>query len=277
MQYLVENPNGATVSILFPKDGGEYDLENIIKSIQKMDELSPKCDFIITGGEPFSVNKIPVLRSILDAISALKSPHRLFMDTLMLQYYDSDKDIILEILDRYRACITGLNILRRTDNTTEYDIDFLYEINKICPVRISVEVAGRDLKNMSAVLLFKLNYSDFPIQYKRSNKNISYTDLISPDQYFVRLRDIYAAHQIKVASDIKTNQSYWTVSDNAVYHVKLPYSKVPIGNDRYILVDIIIDGSGLILEEWPEYSLNLDLLNLDLYEQRQIFYRGEEC
>lgn len=277
MQYLVENPNGATVSILFPKDGGEYDLKNIVKSIQKMDELSPKCDFIITGGEPFSVNKTTVLRTMLDTISALNSPHRLFIDTLALQYYDSNKDVIFEILDRYRACITGLNILRCTENAVESDIEFLHEINKICPVRICVEFTNRDFKNISAVMLFKSRYKDFPIQYERSRKNISYTDLICPDQYFVRLREVYGAQQVKVATDIKTNQSYWTVSDNAIYHIKLPYSKVPIKDDNFILVDIIIDDKGRILDEWPEYSLNLDLLNLDLYKQRQIYYRGEAC
>ena len=85
---------GATVTIFVPYDcknhcpfcinKGEYadmtgfSLEKIIESIRRMDAITPKCDFVFTGGEPFA--DIEKLQLMLDEIP---TTHRVFINTTL--------------------------------------------------------------------------------------------------------------------------------------------------------------------------------------------------
>ena len=69
MKYVTRK-GGATVTILVPWDCGNncpfcvnkkdylhmenFSLDKILESVKTMDEITPECDFVISGGEPFS-------------------------------------------------------------------------------------------------------------------------------------------------------------------------------------------------------------------------------
>ena len=85
---------GATVTVFVPYDCGnhcpfcinkqEYEnpvgfsLEKICESIRTMDEITPKCDFVFTGGEPFA--DLDALQTMLDQIP---TTHRVFINTTL--------------------------------------------------------------------------------------------------------------------------------------------------------------------------------------------------
>ena len=85
---------GATVTIFVPYDCKNncpfcinkeeyadmtgFSLEKICDSIRRMDSITPNCDFVFTGGEPFA--DIEKLQIMLDQIP---TTHRVFINTTL--------------------------------------------------------------------------------------------------------------------------------------------------------------------------------------------------
>ena len=85
---------GATVTIFVPYDcknhcpfcinKGEYadmtgfSLEKICRSIERMDAITPDCDFVFTGGEPFA--NLESLQVMLDKIP---TTHKVYINTTL--------------------------------------------------------------------------------------------------------------------------------------------------------------------------------------------------
>ena len=83
---------GATVTIFVPYDcrnhcpfcvnkqeyahAEGFSVEAILKSIAVMDEITPRCDFVFTGGEPFA--NLKALQRMLDAIP---TTHKVYINT----------------------------------------------------------------------------------------------------------------------------------------------------------------------------------------------------
>lgn len=114
---------GATVTIFVPYDchkhcpfcinKGEYaDLtgfsaEKICQSIDKMDAITPECDFVFTGGEPLA--DLSALQGMLDHIP---STHKIYINTtLPVSEHQSEEDIV-EFTRRNRDKITCINVSR---------------------------------------------------------------------------------------------------------------------------------------------------------------------
>ena len=82
---------GATVTIFVPYDcrnhcpfcvnkqeyahAEGFSVEAILKSIAVMDEITPRCDFVFTGGEPFA--NLKALQRMLAAINFLRHLQRI--------------------------------------------------------------------------------------------------------------------------------------------------------------------------------------------------------
>ena len=97
---------GATVTIFVPYDCKNhcpfcinkeeygdmtgFSLEKIVQSIRRMDAITPKCDFVFTGGEPLA--DLGSLQKMLDAIP---NTHRIFINTTfpVQQKYSADEMI----------------------------------------------------------------------------------------------------------------------------------------------------------------------------------------
>lgn len=97
---------GATVTIFVPYDCKNhcpfcinkeeygdmagFSLEKIVQSIRRMDAITPKCDFVFTGGEPFA--DIEKLQIMLDEIP---TTHRVFINTtLPVSKCQTEEDIL---------------------------------------------------------------------------------------------------------------------------------------------------------------------------------------
>ena len=97
---------GATVTVFVPYDCNNhcpfcinkkeyadcsgFSLDAILRSIHTMDEITPRCDFVFTGGEPLA--DLGSLQKMLDAIP---NTHRIFINTTfpVQQKYSADEMI----------------------------------------------------------------------------------------------------------------------------------------------------------------------------------------
>ena len=114
---------GATVTIFVPYDcknhcpfcfnKGEYaDLtgfsaEIICQSIRRMDAITPRCDFVFTGGEPLA--DLDALQQMLDEIP---TTHKVYINTtLPVSEHQSEADI-LAFTEKNKHKITCINVSR---------------------------------------------------------------------------------------------------------------------------------------------------------------------
>ena len=97
---------GATVTVFVPYDCNNhcpfcinkkeyadcsgFSLDAILRSIHTMDEITPRCDFVFTGGDPLA--DLGSLQKMLDAIP---NTHRIFINTTfpVQQKYSADETI----------------------------------------------------------------------------------------------------------------------------------------------------------------------------------------
>ena len=125
---IMKNPyktreGGATVTIFVPYDcnnncpfcinKGEYadltgfSLEKICESIRRMDAITPYCDFVFTGGEPFA--DIKKLQTMIDLIP---TTHRVFINTTLPVFESQSEEDILAFAERNKHKITCINVSR---------------------------------------------------------------------------------------------------------------------------------------------------------------------
>ena len=114
---------GATVTIFVPydcknncpfcinKEGYQdmtgFSLEKICESITIMDSITPKCDFVFTGGEPFA--EIESLQKMLDLIP---TTHRVFINTTLPVSEITTEDDIVAFTEKNKDKITCINVSR---------------------------------------------------------------------------------------------------------------------------------------------------------------------
>lgn len=114
---------GATVTIFVPYDCKNhcpfcinkeeygdmtgFSLEKIVESIRRMDAITPRCDFVFTGGEPFA--DIEKLQTMLDVIP---TTHRVFINTTLPVSQLQTEDDILAFAEWNKEKITCINVSR---------------------------------------------------------------------------------------------------------------------------------------------------------------------
>ena len=114
---------GATVTIFVPYDCGNncpfcinkkeyadmtgFSAEAICDSIRTMDEITPECDFVFTGGEPFA--NLQSLQVMLDAIP---STHKVYINTTLPLLNGVTEDDIVAFAEKNKGKITCINVSR---------------------------------------------------------------------------------------------------------------------------------------------------------------------
>ena len=173
---------GATVTVFVPYDCKNncpfcinkeeyadmtgFSLEKICESIKKMDSITPNCDFVFTGGEPFA--DIEKLQIMLDQIP---TTHRVFINTtLPVSEFTSEEDI-LAFAERNKHKITCINVSRHMQKyVVESNDDLLarlpvpFRINcvlyKNYPAEKLVPYMERFLKVPATSIQFRFDYTE---------------------------------------------------------------------------------------------------------------------
>lgn len=125
---------GATVTIFVPYDcrnhcpfcvnkqeyahAEGFSVEAILKSIAVMDEITPRCDFVFTGGEPFA--NLKALQRMLDAIP---TTHKVYINTTFPVQPGCSAEEMIAFTERNRDKITCINISRHLTKYVEESPD----------------------------------------------------------------------------------------------------------------------------------------------------------
>ena len=138
---------GATVTVFVPydcqnncpfcinkkeyADCSGFSLDKILDSIRVMDSITPRCDFVFTGGEPLA--NLNALQRMLDAIPAT---HKIYINTTFPAQAATTFEEMLAFTERNKDKITCMNISRHLQHYVEESPDEV--LGKIaCPTRIN--------------------------------------------------------------------------------------------------------------------------------------------
>lgn len=264
---------GATVTVFVPYDCGNhcpfcinkqeyadcssFSLEKILESIHVMDEITPYCDFVFTGGEPLA--NLESLQRMLDAVP---STHKIYINTTFPVQKQHNAEEMLEFTRRNKDKITCMNISRHLVKYVEESSDEI--IAQIaCRKRINcVLYRNYPAKDLEKYVQRFLPYN-IPIQFR-----YDYTET-TPE-------NLYEEENDKILQDLKKQFNYKGLEGcrmrngfhfeykglHMTYHKTLPYSTiVEQGEDGVtydILYDILIKQTGEIHSDWTGVVMDVD-------------------
>jgi organic radical activating enzyme len=272
---------GATVTVFVPYDCGNhcpfcinkkeyadcsaFSLDAILKSIHTMDAITPRCDFVFTGGEPFA--DLPALQRMLDAIPAT---HKIYINTTFPVQKKYTADEMIAFTEKNQDKITCINISRHLVKYVEESPDEVLA-RIACPTRINC-VLFRDYPTEKLpAYVDRFRAYRIPIQFR-----YDYTET-TPENLYEESHD-------KILHDLKNLFTYrgldgcrmrngYHFSYNGLhmtYHKTLPYSTITeIGSDGVtydILYDILIKQTGEIHSDWTGVKLDVDAYRKVVYE-----------
>lgn len=266
---------GATVTVFVPYDcknhcpfcvnKDEYtstegfSVDKILESIRRMDAITPYCDFVFTGGEPFA--NPDSLQLMLDAVPAT---HKVYINTtLPVSDCPSESDIIA-FTEKNRDKITCINVSRHMQRYVQESNDGLlsrlavpFRINcvlyKDYPAHQIVPYLERFLKVPGVSIQFRFDYT-----------------ATTPENLYDQADD-------KILRDLKAIAPYTGLDGcrmrcgfhfdykgmELTYHKTLPYSTIvetdPSDGVTYdILYDILIKQNGDLHSDWDGKLLDVE-------------------
>lgn len=272
---------GATVTIFVPYDcqnncpfcinKEEYDdmtgfsEEKIIESIHVMDEITPNCDFVFTGGEPFSN-----MQSLQRMIDHIPNTHRLFINTTFPVFADRTPQDMLDFCEHNKDKITCINISRHLVKYVEESDDELIAQIPV-PTRVNCVLYKNYPRERLIDYLDRFNKYGIPIQFR-----FDYTDT-TPENLYDRENDMIYKDLCEFCDytgldgcRMRCGFHYDYKDLELTYHKTLPYSTiVETGEDGVtydILYDILIKQNGDIHGDWDGKILDVEKYRNVTYE-----------
>lgn len=281
---------GATVTVFVPYDCGNhcpfcinkgeyanlegFSTERICKSIQRMNAITPYCDFVFTGGEPFA--NLDSLQMMLDQIP---STHKVYINTTLPVSESLSGDDIIAFTQRNKDKITCLNVSRHMQR-------YVVESNDSLLSRLPVS--------------FRINcvlYKDYPkenlIPYlERFHKIPGASIQFRFDYTATTPENLYEQSHDKILQDLKKLSRYTGLEGcrmrcgfhfdykgmELTYHKTLPYSTIvetgPCDGVTYdILYDILIKQNGDIHSDWDGTKLDVAAYEKVVFEPYDLKWR----
>ncbi len=263
---------GATVTVFVPYDcqnncpfcvnKEEYEnmdgfsLEKICGSIRTMDEITPNCDFVFTGGEPFS--NLESLQVLLDQVP---TTHKVYINTTFPVFADRTGDDMIEFVERNKDKITCINISRHLMPYVEESPD---ELIARIPTNTRVNcVLYRDYPRDELVqYMRRFKKYNIPIQFR-----FDYTDTtpenLYDEEHDMILKDLKEFCRYTGLDGCRMRCGYHFDFEGLelTYHKTLPYSTIveSDGETTYdILYDILIKQNGDIHGDWDGKILDVE-------------------
>ena len=263
---------GATVTVFVPYDcqnncpfcvnKEEYEnmegfsLEKICDSIRTMDEITPYCDFVFTGGETFS--NLDSLQVLLDQVP---KTHKIYINTTFPVFADRTGDDMIEFVEKNKDKITCINISRHLLPYVEESPD---ELIARIPTKTRVNcVLYRDYPRDQLVqYMRRFKKYNIPIQFR-----FDYTDTtpenLYDEEHDMILKDLKEFCRYTGLDGCRMRCGYHFDFEGLelTYHKTLPYSTIVEndGEQTYdILYDILIKQNGDIHGDWDGKILDVE-------------------
>lgn len=277
---------GATVTVFAPYDCGNhcpfcinkgeyadtscFSLDRIIKSIRTMDLITPNCDFVFTGGEPFADRE--ALQKMFDA---LPDTHRIFINTTLPVFPGQSEEDIIEFTERNRDKITCINVSRHLRRYVEESPDsMLWRL--ATPTRVNCVLYDNYPSEYIPVYLERWVEHKIPVQFRYDYTATTPENLYDRDGDRI-LSDLSAISTYRGLTGCRMRNGF--VFDyrglEITYHKTLPYSTIlekdPKDGITYaIIYDIVIKQNGEIRSDWDDrvmdYHLDVDAYRHAKYE-----------
>ncbi|MDD6154013.1 MAG: 4Fe-4S cluster-binding domain-containing protein [Eubacteriales bacterium] len=273
---------GATVTIFAPYDCGNhcpfcinkgeyadctgFSKDKIIESIKIMDEITPNCDFVFTGGEPFANRE--ALQEMLDHIP---TTHRVFINTTLPLFDGQTEHDLIAFSEKNQGKITCINCSRHLQHYVEESPDELLAALAV-PVRVNCVLYQQYPAEKLPEYLERWTKYNIPVQFR-----YDYT-ATTPD-------NLYDQENDPILHDLKKISTYEGLDGcrmrcgfhfdykglELTYHKTLPYSTIvekdeQDGKTYDILYDIIIKQNGEIRSDWDETKLDVDAYRHVVFE-----------
>ena len=277
--YIVRNPLGATVTIMVPWDcdngcafcvnKSEYadgfdinhSMNKILESIKVMDEITPRCDFVITGGEPFAD-----CRHLEQIVEAIPDTHFIFINTTLPILHKSE---IYDFIKEYSHRITCINVSRHIWTPVDGANDkFLKKIGEYTPIRINSVIRDgvrASRKVQAQIEDFMERFSAYNIQFRADYRDVTLNDIdgFRTHPNYILLTNSgfeYVDHSMEINRvNVKLNHEGHEVH----WHLTTDFSRISC-YDGFELVDIIMNQDGYLMDDWNDYGF---LLDLDAYKK----------
>ena len=284
MSYKCQYRNGATITVLVPYDCNnncpfcvnktDYrikymnkDIDKVIDGMIKLDSITPNCDFVFSGGEPFA--NLESLSRLIDVVRNLNksgSNHKLFINTTFPAFTPDDISNMISLCESNKDVITGLNISRHLKKyVLECSDDVLERLRNIgIPIRINTVVYDNsDLINLSSHLE---RFKDYSIQIREDYTKCKIDTLHDYDDENGLLQATLKSIGLDFNKDnfLFRNDFRWNYilqnkanGERVTLHRTLPYSTIK--DDCFEEInDIIIEPTGMVVTDWNDYGHQID-------------------
>lgn len=270
IKYSTQYPNGATVTVFAPYDcnnhcpfcvnkkdyitNPHFDLHKVKGMIAKVSDITPNCDFVITGGEPCAdLNKLEeLLFQIYGKNFYAGHHHKIFINTTL-----PPEQPVTFFLNRWAKAITGINVSRHIKPYVKECDDEIFDLLDV-PVRINTVIYKPEEAELikEHCLRFAFRKSITGLQIREDYTTATEENLfeIADDSIFATVCRTFNQNPHDIPIFKNTFRWNCEIAPHISYHRTLPYST--IGNQ---VNDIIITPQGRVLDDWNEYGTDLDL------------------
>lgn len=272
---------GATVTIFVPydcrnhcpfcinkqeyADTSDFSLERICESIRTMDSITPYCDFVFTGGEPFA--NLEALQQMLDCIPGT---HKIYINTTFPVQPGCSAEEMLAFTEKNKDKITCINISRHLVKYVEES-----------PDEVIAKIATRTRINC---VLFKSYPSEWLPDYVERFRKYNIPIQFRYDYTETTPDNLYEEEHDPILQDLKRLFTYRGLDGcrmrngfhfeykglHMTYHKTLPYSTIVETDENGvtydILYDILIKQNGDIHSDWTGVKLDVDAYRNVVFE-----------
>jgi hypothetical protein len=232
----------------------------------KIDEITPNCDYVFSGGEPFAnLESLKVLLNVVRNLNKNGSNHKLFINTTFPAFPGNELSMIYVCM-LYKDVITGLNISRHLRKYVKECPDMIIDLLRKLgfSIRINTVVYNNsDLVNLPSHLE---RFKDYSIQIREDYTKCKIESLHDYYEEDGLLQNTLAAMNLEFDENsfLFRNDFRWNYilkqKDNGekiTLHRTLPYSTIKTGDNEEIN-DIIIEPTGMVLTDWNDYGHPID-------------------
>lgn len=266
---------GATVTVFVPYDCGNhcpfcinkgeyadtggFDIEKIFASIRTMSEITPNCDFVFTGGEPFADRD-----SLQYMLDELPSTHRVFINTTLPFFDGQGEEELIAFTEKNKDKITCINVSRHLQQYVHESPDELMSRLAV-PTRVNcVLYQDYPAEKLPAYLDRWVKYN-IPVQIR-----YDYTVTTPENLYDVKNDRIYndlskiATYKGLTGCRMRNGYHFDYEGLELTYHRTLPYSTIlekdsQDGKVYAILYDVIVKQNGEIHSDWDDRVMDYHL------------------
>ena len=264
---------GATVTVFVPydcqnncpfcinkkeyADVSSFSLDKIIESIRTMDAITPRCDFVFTGGEPLA--DLVSLQKMLDAIP---TTHQVYINTTVPRQARTGFDEMIDFTRRNRDKITCMNISRHLVKYVEESPDEV--LGRIaCPTRINCVLYKHYPADKLPAYVERFLPYGIPIQFRYDYTETTPENLYEEDHDPI-LQDLKRLFTYKGLDGCRMRNGFHFEYKglHMTYHKTLPYSTITETDENGvtydILYDILIKQNGEIHSDWTGVRMDVE-------------------